>query len=162
MQIQFQDLKIYLDTCSVGRPLDDQEQDRIRRETNAVEMIVDYFFTGQLHWVASEALAIEIANNPNLRKREATRDLLNSAHETVLVGSVERLRAINLESLGFKPLDALHIACAESGEADILLTTDDRMLRLAKRHRAQLRVRVENPNTWLQEMDRNQEAACQV
>ncbi len=99
-----------------------------------------------MHWVASEVLAIEIANNPNLRKREATRDLLNSAHETVLVGPAERLRAINLEALGFKPLDALHIECAESGGADILLTTDDRMLRLAKRYPTQLRVRVENPH----------------
>ena len=105
-----------------------------------------------MYWVASEVLAVEIANNPNLRKREATRDLLNSAHEIVLVGPTERLRSINLESLGFKPLDALHIACAESGRADILLTTDDRMLRLAKRHDAQLRVRVENPYIWLQEM----------
>lgn len=162
MQIQFQDLRIYLDTCSVCRPLDDQGQDRIRREAEAVETIVDYFFTGQLHWVASEVLAVETANNPNLKKREAARDLLNSAHETVLVGAVERLRTINLESLGFKPLDALHIACAESGEADILLTTDDRMLRLAKRHRAQLRIRVENPHTWLQEMDSSQRAAHQV
>lgn len=162
MQIQFQDLKIYLDTCSVGRPLDDQDQDRIRRETETVETIIDYFFTGQLHWVASEVLTIEIANNPNLKKREATRDLLNSAHETVLVGPVERLRAVNLESLGFKPLDALHIACAESGEADVLLTTDDRMLSLTKRHRAQLRVSVENPHTWLQEMDRSQGATHQV
>ena len=55
-----------------------------------------------------------------------------------------------LESLGFKHYDALHIACAESGGADVLLTTDDRMLRLAKRHSAQLQVRVENPYTWLQ------------
>ncbi len=39
MQIQFQNLKIYLDTCSVDRPLDNQEQDRIRRETEAVETI---------------------------------------------------------------------------------------------------------------------------
>ena len=87
MQIQFQDLKIYMDTCSAGRPLDDQKQDRIHRETEAVETIVDYFFKGQLYWIASEVLAIEIANNPDLEKREATRDLLASAHETVLVGT---------------------------------------------------------------------------
>ena len=153
MQIQFQERKIYLDTCSIGRSLDNQAQERIRRETEAVETIVDYFFTGELRWIASEILAIEIANNPNIKKREATRDLLSSAHETVLVGPIERRRAINLESLGFKPLDALHIACAESGGADVLLTTDDRMLSLAKRHRAQLRVRVENPHRWLQEIN---------
>ena len=32
----------------------------------------------------------------------------------------------------YKHYDALHIACAESGGADVLLTTDDRMLWLQK------------------------------
>ncbi len=152
MQIQFQERRIYLDTCSVGRSLDNQEQDRIRHEAEAVETIVDCFFTGELYWVASEALAIEIANNPDLKKREVMRDSLNFAHETVLVGSAEESRGTELEVLGFKPYDALHIACAESGGADVLLTTDDRMLRLAKRYQSHLRVRVENPHTWLQEI----------
>ena len=153
MQIQFQERRIYLDTCTVGRSLDDQTQDRIRHETEAVETIFDYFFTGELHWIASEVLAIEIANNPNLKVREVMKDRLNFAHETVLVGLEEEQRVAKLEVLGFKRFDALHIACAESGGADILLTTDDRMLRLAKRHDAQLRVRVENPHTWLQEIN---------
>lgn len=152
MQIRFRERRIYLDTCSVGRSLDNQEQDRIRREAKAVETIVDYFFTGQLHWISSEVLAIEIANNPNLKKREVITDRLNFAHETVLVGSAEKFRVPELGVLGFKPYDALHIACAESGGADILLTTDDRMLRLAKRYQSHLRVRVENPHTWLQEI----------
>ena len=162
MQIQFQERRIYLDTCTVGRSLDDQTQDRIRCETEAIETIVDYFFTGELHWIASEVLAIEIANNPNLKVREVMKDRLNFAHEAVLVGSAEEQRVAELETLGFKRFDALHIACAESGGSAILLTTDDRMLRLAKRHRAQLQVRVENPHTWLQEMDRSQRTTRQV
>ena len=152
MQIQFQERRIYLDTCTVGRSLDNQTQDRIRRETEAIETIIDCCFTGELRWIASEVLAIEIANNPNLKKREVMKDRLNFAHETVLVGSEEGQRVAKLEVLGFKRFDALHIACAESGGADILLTTDDRMLRLAKRQDAELRVRVENPYIWLQEM----------
>ena len=162
MQIQFQERKIYLDTCSIGRSLDNQTQDRIRRETEAIETIVDYFFTGELRWIASEILAIEIANNPNLKMREVIKNRLNFAHETVLVGSAEEFRAAELEVLGFKRFDALHIACAESGGADVLLTTDDRMLNLAKRHRTQLRVQVENPYRWLQEMDKGQEVVRPV
>lgn len=152
MQIQSHDRKIYLDTCCVSRSLDDQTQGRIRHETESIEKIVDCFFTGQLHWIASEVLAIEIANNPNSKKREAIKDTLNFAHETVLVGSAEIARAAYLESLGFKRLDALHIACAEGCGADVLLTTDDGMLNRAKRFSAQLHVRVENPHIWLQEM----------
>jgi predicted nucleic acid-binding protein len=58
--------------------------------------------------------------------------------------------------LGFKELDALHIACAESGDSDIFLTTDDDLLRRAKRNSVQLCVRVENPYTWLQEIGQNE------
>ena len=73
-------------------------------------------------------------------------------HYTLSVGIEEEIRSEALESFGFKHYDALHIACAESGGADVLLTTDDRMLRLAKRHSAQLQVQVENPYTWLQKV----------
>ena len=78
--------------------------------------------------------------------------MLRRAHETILAGAIKIARSEALESLGFKHYDALHIACAESGGADVLLTTDDRMVRLAKRHSTQLQVPVENPYTWLQKI----------
>ena len=56
-----------------------------------------------------------------------------------------------LKTMGFKAFDALHIACAESGGADVLLTTDDAMVRRWRRLSRELRVPVENPLTWLQE-----------
>jgi hypothetical protein len=40
-------LKIYLDVCCLNRPLDDQVQERIRRETAAIMHILSYFATGQ-------------------------------------------------------------------------------------------------------------------
>jgi predicted nucleic acid-binding protein len=61
-------------------------------------------------------------------------------------------RARELTALGFKDYDALHIACGEAGKADFLLTTDDRMLRLAVKHKDLLQVRVENPLRWLMEV----------
>jgi len=45
----------------------------------------------------------------------------------------------------------LHIACAERGNADILLTTDDNLLRKALQNKSILKVRVENPVKWLME-----------
>jgi len=57
-------------------------------------------------------------------------------------------RAAELERLGFHAFDALHLACAEAAAADVFLTTDDRLLRAAKRHAAELKVRVENPRAW--------------
>ena len=64
--------------------------------------------------------------------------------------SAER-RAMELEGLGFQAYDALHLACAEEGGADVLLTTDDRFLRQAQRHGRVLTVQIENPVLWLLE-----------
>ena len=52
-----------------------------------------------------------------------------------------------------KERDALHLACAESDEVNVFLTTDDRLLRRAKRYQNRLRIHVENPYTWLQEIE---------
>ena len=39
----------------------------------------------------------------------------------------------------------------ERGEVEVLLTTDDKFLRRARREAARLKVRVENPVIWLTE-----------
>ena len=144
--------KIYLDTCCLNRLFDPQLQMRIRRETEAVDTILECVNTAHWSWIASSVLKFEIIQNPDLEQRVNLEDILRLAHETVLTDTTEIVRSEYLESLGFKHYDALHIACAESGVADVLLTTDDRMLRLAKRYQSHLRVRVENPHTWLQEI----------
>jgi len=61
-------------------------------------------------------------------------------------------RGTELQKLGFTTYDALHIACAERGQADVMLTTDARLVKRAKRVAESLKVRVENPLTWLQEV----------
>lgn len=59
-------------------------------------------------------------------------------------------------------VDALHIASAEVGNVDAVITTDDRMIRVARRPREQLKVRVISPLeglSLLSEEDRNEEGA---
>ena len=60
-------------------------------------------------------------------------------------------RARELEKAGFVGFNAVHLACAESGKADVFLTTDDRLLKLAKNLAKQLHVKVENPLDWIKE-----------
>ena len=153
---QVQNLKVYLDTCCVNRLFDVQAQIRVQRETQAITRILDYFFTMQWHWLSSEVLEDEVSANPDPERRARVRAVMEHVHQTFSVGAKEEVRGKELESLGFKRYDALHIACAERENADILLTTDDRMLRRAKRLSAHLRVRVENPHTWLQEAAENE------
>jgi predicted nucleic acid-binding protein len=47
-----------------------------------------------------------------------------------------------LENKGFGMYDALHVACAEQGQADVFLTTDDKLRRLGIRY---------SPQLWFQE-----------
>jgi predicted nucleic acid-binding protein len=47
-----------------------------------------------------------------------------------------------LESSGFKPIDALHVAAAEQGQAEVLVTCDDGLLKTAQRHAGILQVKV--------------------
>jgi hypothetical protein len=60
-------------------------------------------------------------------------------------------RGAQLASLGIKPLVALHVAAAESMQADVVLSCDDRLCAKARRHRSELRVRVMNPLDWIRE-----------
>jgi hypothetical protein len=61
------------------------------------------------------------------------------------------VRGETLERAGFADFDALHLACAERAGVDVFLTTDDRLLKRANRLAVELRVRVENPATWVRE-----------
>lgn len=54
-------------------------------------------------------------------------------------------RARELERVGLRGLDALHVACAEAGGADLLVTTDDRMIRRANRAEIHGSLRVVTP-----------------
>jgi hypothetical protein len=64
----------------------------------------------------------------------------------------EQQRGRELEDLGFRAFDALHVACAESGGAEALLTTDDRLRNRAIRHQDKIALRVENPAKWYSEV----------
>lgn len=145
-------MKIYLDVCCLNRPFDDQTQDRIRLEGEAVLLILTHLELGEWQWIGSEVLDFEIEQTPNPERRWRVRLLTTYVRNSIVVEEAEIERAEQLEALGFHPFDALHLACAESGNVDVFLTTDDQLLRLASRLSGQLRVRVENPLTWLKEV----------
>ena len=156
MQAILKQWKIYLDNCCLSRPFDDQTQPRIRLETEAIVLIIERFYAGQWQWISSEVSTFEADQNLDLRQRLQVKFLLNYVHQAISVDTTETSRGKYLESLGFKAFDALHLACAESGNADLLLTTNDQMLKKARSISSQLRIRVENPLTWLQEVTENE------
>jgi hypothetical protein len=137
--------------CCLNRPFDDQTQDRIRLESEAVLLIIGHVHRGDWRWTGSEVLSFEVKRNPDAERRRRVEVLLASATESVSLDERMEQRGIELEMLGFGAFDALHLASAEDAEVDVFLTTDDGLLRRARRHRDEVRVRVENPLTWLDE-----------
>lgn len=146
---------IYLDVCCLNRPFDNQVQERVRLESEAVLLILTRCQSHEWQMLGSEAIDTEIAQTPDLERRERAMLLASLAATKVIINEQVESRAPQLVQLGFKVYDALHIACAEAGNADILLTTDDRLVRRAVMHSSMLEVRVQNPILWLLEVTTN-------
>ena len=143
---------LYLDVCCLNRPLDDQTQERIRLEAESVLLILARAEAGDWEWISSDVVDFEVEQTPSPFRRGRVRLMAASAHRRVRREPAVVARAQVLEALGFRPVDALHLACAESGNADVFLTTDDQLSRLGQRHAERLRIRVANPVTWLREV----------
>lgn len=143
--------KIYLDVCCLNRPFDDQTQPRIYLETEAILEIISRCQTGEWELVSSTALESEIAKTPDITRREEVQKALAIAQCKILVTAEIISRSLELTSFNIKNFDALHIACAE-GNADIFLTTDNRLLSRALNYKNNLNVKVANPIIWLTEV----------
>jgi hypothetical protein len=143
---------VYLDTCCLNRPFDDQTQEHIHLEAEAVLLIMTRCETQQWEWLSSDVLDYEIAQTPDPERRARVDLLARYAHRSVAVDDDIIRRAMALEMLGLDAFDALHIASAEAGQADVFLTTDRVLLRRTARIADALHIRVANPLTWLSEV----------
>ncbi len=152
-------MKIYLDVSCLNRPFDDQEQARIRLEAAAVGMIFERFDEGAWTQVSSEMATIEIDASPDLKRRARVRLLLPDLEHIVKLTPAVFARGAELQKLGLKAADAVHVAAAEKAEADVLLTCDDRLLRVAQRHAGKLGLPVRNPMNWLEEVEHATDAS---
>lgn len=144
-------IRVYLDNCVLNRPFDDQSQERIRLETEAIVLLLARIERREWIWLGSQAVEIEIDKTPDTEQRSRLRRVVEFAGSIIAIGEKELKRANELQAAGFVGFDAVHLACAESGKADVFLTTDDQLLNLAKRLAKELQVRVENPLDWMKE-----------
>jgi predicted nucleic acid-binding protein len=136
---------MYLDMCCLKRPFDDQRQPRIQMESLAVASILDRAERGSVQLVRSPAHDLENGRNPREDRRLAAVLWLDAATAAVALDETVEKRASVLRDLGFSTIDALHVAFAERAAASCLVTTDDRLIAAARRHRTALHVDVRNP-----------------
>ena len=125
-------MRVYLDNSVLNRPGDDQKQARIWMETLAFSLILGLIESGQLEMVRSVIHDLENGQSPDPVRRQWVNTCLNLA--TIQQGLDDRMKesALAMERTGVKPLDALHLASAESAATDYFLTCDDRLIKCYK------------------------------
>lgn len=143
-------MRVYLDNCCFNRPFDDQRHTRIRLETEAKLRIQEKVQEGLLELCWSYVLDFENEANPYGERRRLIaawrRYAVVDVNEAEPV--VEQAKA--LTRLGLKAKDALHLACAISGQCDCFVTTDDVILHRAKELQP---LAILDPPSLIREMD---------
>lgn len=101
--------------------------------------------SGEVQLANSSVLQFEIHCIADQTRRNGILHFLSdSSSFQPLTPAIEH-RGIELNRLGFKRLDALHLAAAEALMVDAVLTTDDQLLRRIVQHSAHLTISVLNP-----------------
>ena len=144
---------VYLDNCSLQRPLDDKSQLRVHLESEAVLALLELVEAGEIRLVSSEVLQFEISRSPDSIRRAYAQEVLAKAAVHVDIDERVEHLARELHVGGIQPLDALHLASAVQGKADLFCTCDDRLLRRA-RSGAIAPVKAVSPLELVQEIDR--------
>lgn len=142
---------IYLDACCLNRLFDDQTQDRVRMETEAILLILKHSQDKKIKLIGSEVLILELQKTPNFSRRIKLLSLLQYFESIIKTTFHTKLRADELIALGMKPFDAFHTASAEKGNVSCLLTTDDEMLKVYQQHKKMFQIEIQNPLAWIKE-----------
>ena len=124
-------MRLYLDNCCFNRPFDDQSRLTIRLETEAKLHIQNAIRAGQYALGWSYILDYENAANPlEGRRTEIQRwEALADSYATETPAILAEMQ--DIVTVGIKPLDALHIACAQALGCQYFLTVDKGILKKA-------------------------------
>lgn len=118
-------------------------------EGEAVLSILERVRDDRWQLIGSEVIEAEIARLANPDKLASIMSLMALVSDRVVLDDAASERVQSLEALGFGLYDAFHIACAEKSQADIFLTTDDRLLKRGMRYNRDIQVPLSNPVSWL-------------
>jgi predicted nucleic acid-binding protein len=123
--------RIYLDNCSIQRPLDDQSFTRIHLESEAILAIVEMLDAGEVELIISDASIFENTQNPNVTRKSFGEAILRRNAAVIHINPTLILRSQRFIAQNLHPLDALHLACAESANVDYFCTCDDKLYKKA-------------------------------
>ena len=137
-------MTIYLDNCCYNRPFDDQTQERIHLESEAILTILQRGQMGIYKIVGSKILELEMERMRDVAKRQRVTELYKVADTHIRYTEEIKKRSQEIMKLSkIRTFDSLHIAAAEKAEADVMLTTDDKLEKMTEK--LELKVKVMNP-----------------
>ena len=135
---------IYLDNCCYNRPFDDQTQERIHLESEVILAVLKMGQMKQVVIAGSEILELEMKRMQDENKKQKVLDLYRVASMHISYSEKIKKRSADIMSVSkIRTFDSLHIASAEEVNADVFLTTDDKLEKMAEK--LELRTRVVNP-----------------
>jgi len=121
-------LMVYLDLNVYSRPFDDQTKEKIRRETEAINVLWEEAKKGSLHLISSDILYLEVRRILSESKRAKVISSIKLCESHVAQNDiVEQIAQAITETCAIKPRDALHLASAVFVEAKFCLTCDGRV-----------------------------------
>jgi predicted nucleic acid-binding protein len=149
-------MKLYLDSCCYNRPYDDQTQEKIHMEGEAILAIISKCKQTDDEIVGSSALDLEIDQNSDIEKKEKVKYFYEQTvtSKTEYSASIfKRVQELS-EQTNIRTLDRFHLSFAENSNVDILLTTDTKFEKASSK--LNLRLRVINPLKYLLEVIQNE------
>jgi hypothetical protein len=126
-------LRVYFDLCALKRPWDDQRQLRASQETEVVAGLIRLVQLGRITALRSPIHDEENLRNSDKDRAAAIASWFEAIPAPTSAASGIPERGARLFALGFGPFDALHLSWAEGLKADLLVTTDDRFVKRARR-----------------------------
>jgi hypothetical protein len=123
---------IYLNTCSIQRPLDDRLQPRIHLEAEAILAVLRLVEAGELKLLSSDVLRFEISRIANINRKSEAEMLLKLASDVAPVQTSTKVLSEQIIAADVKPLDAVHAAIAIENHARYFCTCDDKLLKKLK------------------------------
>ena len=141
-------MRIYLDNCTFNRPFDNQNQLKIKLETEAKLFIQQSILSGKHELVWSYILEYENSQNKFDDKRNAIYDWKGIAKIHCTENDKIIAYAENLKKLNIRTKDALHIACSVYTNCDYLITTDKQLFHIKLND-----IKIINPLTFINELE---------
>ena len=117
-------MRLYFDCCCYNRPFDDQSQQRIHDESEAILSLINRVAACGDTILDSSILRLEIEHISESVKKAKVQQLHRIASEVITYAPEIRRRAEEIRQMtAIHEMDSLHLASAEFGNADVFLTT---------------------------------------